>query len=42
MINQSNLTQLIGMTMHSKLVIPLTNLEFQKWEEKKNQHSVKG
>ena len=27
--------------MYSKLVIPLTNLEFQKWEEKKNQHNVK-
>ena len=26
--NQSNLTQLMGMTMHSNLVIPLTNLEF--------------
>ena len=28
------------MTMHSKLVIPLTNLEFQKWK-KKNQHKMR-
>lgn len=28
-------TSLMDMTMHSKLVIPLTNLEFQKWEGKK-------